>query len=108
MVEIRYFQNKNRYAISFKGHSTYKPHGEDIVCASVTSAALELGNYVLDHADEEKWKILEVKLDEGDSNIEILDDSSSSIAIHLYQMTMEHLQNIAESYPLHVKILKNI
>ena len=104
MIEIKYYQHKNRYAISTKGHAGYAPLGEDIVCAAVSSAIIELGNYILEHFADEDWIVLEVNMTEGEANIEILDESNSNIALHIYQMTMEHLIDISESYPLHVKV----
>ena len=105
MTEIKYFQRENRYGLSFKGHADYAPLGQDIVCASVSSLIYALGNYILEHFEEKKWIVLEVSFQPGDSNIEILDESNTTEAASLYQMVFEQLTDIAEGYPLNVKIV---
>ena len=107
MIEIKYFERNNRYAISLKGHADYAPHGQDIVCASVSSLVTALGNYILEHFAEQKWIVLEVNLDTGDSNVEILDESGNDVAKNLYHLVYEQLQDIAELYPINLKIFEN-
>lgn len=108
MIEVKYFERKNRYAISAKGHAGYAPLGQDIVCAAVTSVLFALGNYVLDHFAEKEWIILEVKLDEGDVNVEILDDGSTGIAHDIYRLIFEQIKDLEEIYPLNIKTFENL
>ena len=106
MIEITYFQRKNRYALKAVGHAGYAPRGQDIVCAAVSTSLFALGNYILDHFAEKDWIVLEVKLEEGDINVEILDESDNSVAHDLYRLIYEELEDLAELYPLNIKIFE--
>ena len=106
MIEIKYYEKNGRYAISAKGHAGYAPEGQDIVCAAVSGLLQSLGNYILDHADESGWQVLEVKFEKGDLNIEALDAFKDGMLRYFYKITIEGLADIAETYPGNVKIIK--
>lgn len=104
MIEIEYYEKNGRYAISAKGHANYAPEGQDIVCAAVSSLLQTLGNYLLEHAQEDDITILEVKFEKGDLNIEAIEDYYINKLEVPYTMTKEGLEDIAEIYPGYVKI----
>lgn len=108
MIEVKYFERKNRYAISAKGHAGYAPLGQDIVCAAITSNLFALGNYVLEHFAEKEWIVLEVKLDEGDVNIEILDDGDTNVAHDIFRLIFEQIMDLEKIYPLNIKTFENL
>jgi uncharacterized protein YsxB (DUF464 family) len=102
MIKIKFFERKHRYAISTTGHAEYAPKGWDIVCAGVSALMQSYGNYVTDHENARSWKVLEARLEEGDSNVEVI-DADDSIK-ELFYMTMEGLEDIQKAYPGNITI----
>ena len=62
MILVNYDRTGNRHRLSVKGHAGYSDHGDDIVCAGVSSISFALVGY-LHHAG---CDIEEVRTDSGD------------------------------------------
>ena len=97
MLEIIFYEKNHRYAIAAKGHAEYAPHGYDIVCSAVSTLLQSYGNYLQELEKYSKLKVLEIKFNEGDINVEVLD--SSDRVKDLYRMTMLGIEAVYETYP---------
>ena len=114
MIEVKYFNKNGRYGISVTGHAGYAPAGQDIVCASISTLLVGLGNYLTEHENSHDWKVLEVRLEEADSNVEVIIDdpkyilyTDNEILDNLFTMVIEQMKDISELYPLNVQILES-
>lgn len=105
MINIKFFEKQHRFAIATTGHANYAPYGQDIVCAAVSSLVQTYGNFIVDHEKFRTWKVLEVKLNEGDTNVEVVDPKDS--IKDLYYMIMEGLEDIKRAYPGYITIEYN-
>ncbi|WP_458457478.1 ribosomal-processing cysteine protease Prp [Pseudobutyrivibrio sp.] len=105
MIKVKFYENNHRYAISTEGHAEYAPIGQDIVCAAVSILMQTYGNYVTEHEENRSWINLEVKLEDGESNVEVLDPEDSIKDI--YYMTMEGLEDIQRVYPAYISLEYN-
>ena len=107
MIEITFYKKKNRYAIRATGHADYAPAGQDIVCAAVSTLIQSLGNYIVEQKDI-PVRILEMKYDYADIRLEFcsncLDELVEPTLRHLYEMTKNGIEAIANQYPMYVKI----
>ena len=102
MIDIYLTEKNIRYGIKAVGHADYAPKGQDIVCAGVSTLIQAYGNYIEQLAEYDKVKILEVKLDEGDINVEALDTKHN--IKHMYRMVMSGLCDLAAMYPENIKM----
>ena len=46
MIEVKYFERGDRFSISAIGHANSAPHGQDLVCASVSTILQALAIYL--------------------------------------------------------------
>ena len=102
MIDIDIYKKNHRYAIRATGHAMYAVHGKDIVCAAVSTLIQAYAFYLRDKQDG--IKILEIKLDSGDLNVEYLDHND--IYITNFEMIVAGLDAIKESYHGYLKINK--
>ena len=90
---------------SIKGHSGYAEEGSDIVCAAVSVLALTtdhalcrlVGLSPIEHGGEDGF--LEVLLPKGMTEQQMHDAQLLMAALHL------GLENIAQDYPRHVRLM---
>ena len=107
MIEVKYFERGDRFQISAIGHANSAPHGQDLVCASVSTILQALAIY-LEKYNSNYWNILEIRLEEGNVNIEAIEEDievGGLILKHLFNMCMEFLQELAKDYPGFIKII---
>ncbi len=106
MITVKLFERNKRYAITCNGHAEYAPLGQDIVCASVSTLMYTLANYITDKAEEKGWKILNITFDDKSTEvvIDVLDESDTNVLESLFSMISDQLKDIADMYPLNVKI----
>ena len=106
MITVKLFERNKRYAITCNGHAEYAPLGQDIVCASVSTLMYTLANYISDKAEEKDWKILNITFDDKTTEvvIDVLDESDTNVLESLFSMISDQLKDIADMYPLNVKI----
>ena len=105
MIDIKFYRNENnhRYAISALGHAGSGPHGQDIVCAAVSTLLQSLGNYIESNQIENNWHLLEQRYDEGNINVEAYACDES---LHfVFDMVFESLEDLADMYPNFLKII---
>lgn len=97
MIRVNYFRNGNSYKLSVKGHAGYAMHGNDIVCAGVSSIAYALLGY-LHHAG---CDIEEARADSGDL---LIDCSGGDLIAGAFDMAMVGFLQIHRKYPQHVDV----
>lgn len=97
MIQIEFFKSSNRLTgFEARGHSMSAPHGEDIVCAAVSSACLMAANTVT----EVIGLSAEAKADEGylhfavEGNPAPAQDILEGLHLHLTELAKEYPQNI--------------
>lgn len=97
MIRVNYERSGNRHRLSVKGHAGYSDHGNDIVCAGVSSLSYALLGY-LHHAG---CDIAEAKADSGDLQIDCAGDGLIAGA---FDMAMVGYLQISKKYPQHVEV----
>ena len=102
MIDIYLTEKNIRYGIKAVGHADYAIKGQDIVCAGVSTLIQAYGNYIEQLAEYDKVRPLEVKLDDGDINVEALDTKHN--IKHMYRMVMSGLCDLAAMYPENIKM----
>lgn len=102
MIRARFrFSSADSAAFVIEGHAGYKPAGEDIVCAAVSSAAYMTVNTLTEvfgvdaEASEEDGKL-------------VCSFSGSFEAVRLLQGLRLHLEQLQEQYPKHVKVTTEV
>lgn len=88
---------RERYVTSFevKGHALFKPHGQDIVCAGVSTAAIMTFNLL------EKKSMLHHLLDDGMLDVRILKPCEETNQI--MEVFIQAIKDIIADYPKHIK-----
>jgi uncharacterized protein YsxB (DUF464 family) len=102
MIDIYLTQKNIRYGIKAVGHADYAPKGQDIVCAGVSTLIQAYGNYIELLAKFDKVRVVEVKLDDGDINVDAVDIKHN--IKHMYRMVIEGLCDLATMYPENIKM----
>lgn len=102
MITVR-FHKKGDLLVGFdiRGHANYRRGKDDIVCASVSSAAYMTVNAVTD--------VLFCKAnvsasDEGKMDFLLLDEDNRS-ALDMIKALEFHLSNLAKDYPKNLKVI---
>ena len=97
MLEITFYERDKRYGISAKGHAEYGPKGQNIVCSAISVLLQSFGNYLENLEKYDKVKVLEIKYEDGDINVEAID--TADVMKHLYRMTMCGIEDVYNAYP---------
>lgn len=99
MIEATFYRKKFDYTgFSVKGHAYFAPHGEDIVCAAVTSAVQMTANTITDVVGQSA----SVSVSENEIIItEFVPSRTINIIIEGLKL---HLKTIKEDYPETIKI----
>ena len=105
MITVKFYHYKHRYAITTSGHANYAPYGQDIVCSAISALVQSYGNYIQDKEQYKSWKVLEVKLDEGDTNVEVIDTMDN--VKDLFYMISEGIEDIKKAYPGYISLEYN-
>lgn len=95
-------KEKEEAVLEVKGHAGYANHGEDIVCASISTACIMSANLI--HKLNLGYNILDLNMKDGYFRIKvkIVDETVSGIIDNL----VETLNELSIQYPKHLK-LKN-
>ena len=100
MIRVRFLIGNNRlHGFEISGHSGFAPTGQDIVCASVTSAALMAANTVTD-----------VICSKADATAQ---DGFIALRVHETNEKTEavlrglklHLTELSKQYPHNIKVI---
>ena len=93
-------KEKDEAVLEVKGHSGYANYGEDIVCASISTACIMSAN-LIDKLNL-GYNILDLKVSDGyfKINLNIVDETVNGIFDNL----VETLNELSNQYPKHLKI----
>jgi len=105
MIDIYLTEKNIRYGIRAVGHADYAPKGQDIVCAGVSTLIQAYGNYIELLAKFDKVRVVEVKLDDGDINVDAVDIKHN--IKHMSRMVMNGLCDLAAMYPENIQMHYN-
>lgn len=94
--------NKDEAVIEVKGHAGFAVYGNDIVCASISTACIMTAN-LIDKLDL-RYNILDLVCEEGYFRLQIKTLDSTTLGI--FENLVETLDSISEQYPKYVR-LKN-
>lgn len=97
MIRVNYLRDGGNHKLSVQGHAGWSQHGNDIVCAGVSSISFALLGY-LHHAGSD---IAEAQADSGNLRIECSGGESVAAA---FDMAMVGYLQIAKKYPQHVDV----
>ena len=98
MIKVLIKREENKFvSLEVKGHANSAPHGEDLVCASVT--AILAGGF----NNLESPKSFELKLEEGYALAKAINEVSSHDEIVLETIICS-LKTIEESWPQFIRI----
>jgi uncharacterized protein YsxB (DUF464 family) len=95
LIEVK----QNSGNITIKGHAGYAPHGQDIVCAAVSTLAQNL------IASIEALTVSEIQYDMQPGAVEIRYRNLSEAAQLLVDSFFVGIRMIADSYPENVRIV---
>ena len=97
MVQVKVLTTKsgNLYGLEVKGHADYDKHGQDLVCAGVSS--IITGGFNALNKDD----IEEVTLEEGYAKVILKENNTSSEVLRVIEI---QLPTIEESYPKFITI----
>ena len=103
MIKIKILQqNDVVIKIQIKGHADFDESGKDLVCASVSSISVGLLNAI-----NEKNYDVDMTMDEGLINIEVLDLNNTDLQLMLFVAIIQ-LKTIEESYSKYIRIEKEV
>ena len=103
MTEISFNTKDNTRVIKCEGHAGYAASGYDVVCAGISAIIQSYAFYLLDLQDKKECELKKMLIAEGLCEIEAYSESLEAKAA--YEMTVQGLCVLAESYPefAHVK-----
>lgn len=104
MIQFTFNKNKEGSITSFKveGHAGYAPHGQDIVCAAVSTLVIGTINGLQELTDAP----FDATVDEGIAEVEIYTPSSySNVLVRSMVMSLEGIQ---EEYSEFINIYESV
>ena len=99
MIKVKFYLSDdliNGFEIS--GHSGSADAGEDIICASVSSAAYMTANTITDIL------FIKAQIDVDDGYMKLLINENLSEAQPVLKGLRLHLESLAGDYPKHIKV----
>ena len=102
MIKATFIYSKNGAPLGFefKGHSGYAESGSDIICASVSSAALLVANTITDIMFIEAAATMD---DDGYLKFTIQEKDAEKTKDILLGLEL-HIKELSQQYPKHVTI----
>lgn len=105
MTSVYFREYYGRHYITIKGHSGYKPSGEDLVCAGASTLSYTLLNTLLDEEASENLKLIRKIIRDGYMHFEIeLFDFSKQRICGILDACLTGFQMLEESYPDYVRV----
>ncbi len=101
MIKVKY---DGKYSLFIEGHAGQAPHGQDIVCASVSALICTLAEYLAKHSGHLVQHKISTSSGKGIINVvpEKYFESSCAAA---FEFTLSGLSNIAENYPDYIRFM---
>ncbi|MBR2877110.1 MAG: ribosomal-processing cysteine protease Prp [Clostridia bacterium] len=98
-----YFDGDVPYSFLIEGHSDYADEGEDIVCASVSSASYMVANTITEILN------VNAKIEVSDARMKlVVNKEQRHITKDILLGLKLHLDNLAEDYPKFLETLMEV
>ncbi|PKK92879.1 MAG: ribosomal-processing cysteine protease Prp [Tenericutes bacterium HGW-Tenericutes-6] len=102
MIEARFKGKDEKFEQIFvTGHANYKPHGEDIVCAAISTATIMTAN-MIEHLGLQDYILVTMK--DGYFKLDVLKEA------HLINQVLSNLKytiiELEKQYPKYIKTIK--
>lgn len=98
MISIQVWRERFITSFEVKGHALFKPHGQDIVCAGVSTAAILIFNLL------EKKTSLKHHLDDGLLDVTI--DNPNIDTDIIMEVFIQAMKDLVADYPKHIKYIE--
>ncbi len=102
MTKYSIKETLNLYIIEISGHANFADKGEDIVCASI-STAIYMTRNTIEHLVP-SYNLSNIKLDEGYAYFEV--DKKYDVAVKILEVLEFTLNNLESQFPKHIKKIK--
>ena len=109
MTKVTIFYDNNLIAgFSMSGHANYNKSGQDIVCASLSTASIMTINGILDWIGLDYDEVVNANQEEGYLKIMLEKEFYESIVVQqLYKAFLMFLSELATTYPENVSYDEN-
>ena len=106
MIQVTFTETPEKLSLRLKGHAGYAEHGKDIVCASASSLAYTVAQYVKYEDSEGNLKApSEIKLESGDSVVSCEPKEETLKWLwDAYQFAKMGFLILAQNYPQYVRL----
>ena len=100
MIKVNFYK-ADGHLIGFeaKGHSMSAPHGEDLICAFVSSACLMAANTITDVI------CLEATAEADDGYLKLMIQNSANSAQDILNGLKLHLSELQKDYPENINVI---
>ncbi|HBT59875.1 MAG TPA: ribosomal-processing cysteine protease Prp [Acholeplasmataceae bacterium] len=98
MIKYEYKKVKTIVELTVSGHANYKKHGQDIVCASVSTALILSANLI-----ERMGYIKHIELEVNDGYFYLKVHQSSEVVEQVLINLVETLIELEQQYPKYIK-----
>ncbi len=102
MTKYSIKETLNLYIFEISGHAGFAKSGEDIVCASISTAIYMTRNSI--ELLEPSYNLSNIKLDEGYAYFEV--DKKYKNAVKILEVLEFTLNNLESQFPKHIKKIK--
>ena len=100
MIKVNFYKAENNIiGFEAKGHSMSAPHGEDLICAFVSSACLMAANTITEVIDLNA----EAKADDG--YLRLMIKNSANSAQDILGGLKLHLSELQKDYPENINVI---
>lgn len=100
MIKVKFFKAEDQLiGFEAKGHSMSAPHGEDIICAFVSSACLMAANTVTE--------VIGIKAEAkaGEGYLKLMINASAKLAQDILNGLKLHLSELQKDYPENINVI---
>ena len=100
MIKVKFFKAEDQLiGFEAKGHSMSAPHGEDIICAFVSSACLMAANTVTEVIG------IEAEAKAGEGYLKLMINASAKPAQDILNGLKLHLSELQKDYPENINVI---
>ncbi|MDE6659832.1 MAG: ribosomal-processing cysteine protease Prp [Eubacterium sp.] len=100
MIKVNFYKaEKNIIGFEAKGHSMSAPHGEDLICAFVSSACLMTANTVTEVIG------LDAVAEADDGYLKLMIKDSANSAQDILNGLKLHLSELQKDYPENINVI---
>ncbi len=101
MTFYRVVRKENESLLEVSGHAGFGPKGEDIVCASISTACIMTAN-LIDKMKEKSYNILDAVCEEGYFRLQV--KTNDLVINDIFENLVDTLDALQKEYPAYLKI----